>query len=337
MKSLSKSWMIITVAAALALAGCEYTGMTDTPARGPSFAKTGAGTLAATPQGTTDASPPLATGPAAAAAVVALPKKDPNHKPVLYCIGDSTMKNGADNGSNGQWGYGHMLHYYFDETRITVENDAVGGTSSRTFMKTANMWPRVLAKIQPGDFVLMQFGHNDNTGTPQNDTLRYRSTIKGNGDEVVDGVIQGGGTEPVHSFGWYMRQYCIQTREKGGTPIVVSFIPRNSWQGGRKVADTTSYSLWAQQAAEQEHAFFVPLNKLVTDEYNKLGQQRVTAEMFPQGESTHTTWAGAVLNAQCVVAGIKELKDCPLKEYLVATPKVPETPDVTAGRGRGAQ
>ena len=99
-------------------------------------------------------------------------------KPTVFLIGDSTVKNGQDNGSNGQWGWGHILPYYFDKEKVNVENDALGGTSSRTFLENQNLWPRVLPKVQAGDFVLMQFGHNDNTAPPESDTLRYRSTIK---------------------------------------------------------------------------------------------------------------------------------------------------------------
>ncbi len=319
-----RRWSLGVVAAGFFVAGCDSTAVPQEkspPASQPVAAAVvveKAPVVAAAPAA---ASPKVEDTPAAAPAtvvvtaspavsppVVPIPvvKTDPNHKPTLFCIGDSTMKNGADNGATmGEWGYGHILHYYFDPAKITVENDAVGGTSSRLVFETANMWPRVLAKLQPGDFVLMQFGHNDDTRPPESDTLRYRSTIKGNGEETVQGPVQGGGMETIHSFGWYMRQYCIQTKGKGASPVIVSFIPRNSWQGGKKNPDTTSYSLWAEQAAEQEHAFFVPLNKLVVEEYNKLGQAKVTADLFPAGETTHTTWAGAALNAQCVAAGLK--------------------------------
>jgi lysophospholipase L1-like esterase len=220
---------------------------------------------------------------------------------------------------------------------VAVENDAVGGTSSRTFMETPSMWPAVLAKLRPGDFVLMQFGHNDNTATPETDTLRYRSTLRGNGDETVQGVVRGGGTEVVHSFGWYMRQYIIQTRAKGATPIVCSLIPRNRWTANKVNRNDADYALWAQQAAAQENALFLPLATLIADKYDKLGQEKVTADLFPSGEVIHTNWAGAKMNAECVVEAIRGLKGCPLKDDLLADAKAPDVPDVTApARGGGA-
>src|SRR3954453_11350414 len=90
-------------------------------------------------------------------------------KPTLYIIGDSTVKNGAGTGGGGLWGWGDFIAPYFDTIRISIENDALGGTSSRTF-QTAGLWDKVLMKLKPGDYVVMQFGHND--GSPLDDTAR---------------------------------------------------------------------------------------------------------------------------------------------------------------------
>src|SRR5437870_2765958 len=64
------------------------------------------------------------------------------HKPALFLIGDSTIRNGSnDNGATaGQFGWGHMMKYYFDTSKIYVVNDAMGGTSSRSYQTTANLW-----------------------------------------------------------------------------------------------------------------------------------------------------------------------------------------------------
>src|SRR6476619_7401283 len=80
--------------------------------------------------------------------------------PTLYLIGDSTVHNGNGDGSNGQWGWGEPLADYFDAAKIKVVNRARGGRSSRTFL-TEGLWDTVMAALQPGDFVIMQFGHND--------------------------------------------------------------------------------------------------------------------------------------------------------------------------------
>src|SRR5438552_10270600 len=82
-------------------------------------------------------------------------------RPTLFLIGDSTVRNGRGDGSNGQWGWGEPIIDYFDAARINVVNRAVGGLSSRTYL-TLGHWSRVMAMLKPGDFVMMQFGHNDN-------------------------------------------------------------------------------------------------------------------------------------------------------------------------------
>lgn len=67
--------------------------------------------------------------------------------PVLFLVGNSTMRTGTlGNGNNGQWGWGYFEHEYFDENKITVENHALGGTSSRTFYN--RLWPDVLKGVR---------------------------------------------------------------------------------------------------------------------------------------------------------------------------------------------
>jgi lysophospholipase L1-like esterase len=268
------------------------------------------------------------------------PSAGADRKPTLFLIGDSTVRNGRDDGSNGQWGWGHILPYYFDKSKITIENLAVGGTSSRTFMQNPTMWPRILPRVQAGDYVMMQFGHNDGTAPPERDNTRWRSVVRGNGEETVQGLVQSGGTETVHSFGWYLRKFIAETKEKGATPIACSLIPRNRWAEGKANRNDKDWGLWAKQAAEQGGALFIPLNDLIADKYDQMGQEKVTAEFFPPNETVHPNWAGSVLNAECVVEGLRKL-DTPLKGFLLADAKAPALPDVVpvargARGGRGA-
>ena len=240
-------------------------------------------------------------------------------KPTIYIIGDSTVKNGHDDGQNkgahGQWGWGHYLGQYFDLNRVTVENDALGGTSSRTFMTNPKLWPTVLAKIKAGDFLILQFGHND--GGAINDTIRARATFKGVGDSSVS--IHNMLThqdEVVHSYGWYIRKYITDAKAKGATVIVCSPIPRDSWKNGKINRNDDNYGLWAKQAAQQAGASFLPLNTIISDDYDIEGQDKVMSTYFEQGEATHTNEAGAMFNTTAVVKGIKALTDSNLKVYL---------------------
>ena len=152
------------------------------------------------------------------AAVRALPTPANPELPTLFLIGDSTVRNGRGDGANGQWGWGEPIVSYFDASKINVVNRAVGGLSSRTYL-TQGHWDRVLAMLKPGDFVMMQFGHND--GGPLDDAARARGTIKGTGDETkeIDNPITKQ-HEVVHTYGWYLRKFIADTRAKGATPIM---------------------------------------------------------------------------------------------------------------------
>lgn len=234
-------------------------------------------------------------------------------KPTLFLIGDSTVKNGSGKGEGSLWGWGDFLHEDFDTTKIHLENDARGGRSSRTF-QTEGLWDNVLAKLKPGDFVIMQFGHNDAGAV--NDTLRARGSIKGIGEETeeIDNLITKK-HEIVHSFGWYMRKYIRDTKAKGCTPIVCSLVARNVWTNGKVDRAVDSYATWAQAVAEKEGAFYIDLNNLVATRYEALGPDSVKIKLFMK-DNTHTTAEGARINASLVAGALKKQKNLALKKYL---------------------
>lgn len=234
-------------------------------------------------------------------------------KPVLYLIGDSTVKNGSGKGSDGLWGWGDFLVEHFDTTKIKIENRARGGRSSRTY-QTEGLWDEVLKKLKPGDYVIMQFGHND--GGPLNDTLRARGTIRGNGEETeeIDNLITKK-HEVVHSYGWYMRKYIRDTKAKGAIPIVCSLVARNIFKDGKVVRATETYTKWAKAAAEAEGAVFIDLNDKVATRYEELGARVVKSTLFQQ-DHTHTNAAGARINAALVTEAIQHQKGLTLRKFI---------------------
>ena len=236
--------------------------------------------------------------------------------PSLILIGDSTVRNGQGKGDGGQWGWGDWLAPFFDTNKINVVNRALGGTSSRTFYR--DYWPRVAGLLKPGDFVIMQFGHND--ASPVNETMvspraRARGTIKGVGDETqaITNVLTKK-FEVVHSFGWYEKQIISEARAKGATPMVCSLIPHNNWKLGLTVRNKNDYAGWAEQAAQAANAPFLDINEIIAREYDRLGQAQVNP-LFIAGAGPHTSMAGAQTNAACVVAALKALKNNPLTKY----------------------
>ncbi len=140
-------------------------------------------------------------------------------------------------------------------------NRAIGGRSSRTFL-TEGRWDKVMETLKPGDFVLMQFGHND--GNALNDDSRARGTIRGVGDQTqeIDNLLTHK-HEVVHSYGWYMRKYVTDAKSKGATPIVCSLVPRNDWVDGKVKRSADSYAGWAKQIAEDEKVPFIDLNEII--------------------------------------------------------------------------
>ena len=234
-----------------------------------------------------------------ASAFVALKKE----KPVLYIIGDSTVRNGDGTGKSQQWGWGSFIAPYFDTTRMGVQNHAIGGRSSRTFI-TEGRWERITSKLKKGDIVIMQFGHND--GGPLDDTARARGSIRGIGEDsarIYNPIRKM--NETVYSFGGYMRRYIRETRAAGAIPIVCSPIPRNDWKNGKVVRSPQSYAGWAKSVAEAEGVAFIDLNDIIATKYEAMGPEAVKP-FFPV-DHTHTDKAGAQLNAEIVLAEMKKL------------------------------
>jgi hypothetical protein len=238
--------------------------------------------------------------------------------PSLFLIGDSTVRNGQGRGDGGQWGWGDELAPFFDTSKINVVNRAVGGTTSRTFYR--DLWPRVLAMIKPGDFLIMQFGTNGGVVNEAvlSPSARSRGEIHGIGDETqeITNIITKK-FEVVHSFGWYEKQMIADARAKGATAMVCSLIPRNSWQTNGKASryGDNSAAGWARDAAKSVNAPFIDLDEIIARQYDQLGREKVNA-LFVAGAGPHTSLAGAQTNAICFVAGIKGLKENPLVKFL---------------------
>jgi lysophospholipase L1-like esterase len=236
--------------------------------------------------------------------------KDPK-LPTLFLVGDSTVRNGQGNGAGGQWGWGEPLVDYFDPAKVNVVNRAIGGLSSRTYMNGPNggPWAATLALIKPGDVVLIQFGHNDG-GKPDEPT-RARSSLPGVGEETLEienPILKI--HETVHTYWWYIRKIVNDAKAKGATPIVCSLIPRKTWKDGKVVRNKQDFAGWAEEVAKQEKVGFLDLNEAIARRYDKLGEAAV--EPLFGDPHTHTSLAGAQLNAEVVVSCLKALKSDPV-------------------------
>jgi lysophospholipase L1-like esterase len=248
--------------------------------------------------------------------------------PTLFVAGDSTA---AKAPVAEQQGWGELLAAYFDPAKMRIENLAYGGRSSRTFV-TAGDWQHLLLLVEPGDFVLLQFGHNDSGALneePPDSTrpLRARGTIAGIGEETqeIDNVITKQ-HEIVHTFGWYLRKMIADVRHKGATPIVLSLTGRNLWQDGRAECGSGEYRQWDAAVARSTHTDFIDVSRIIADRYQSLGQSEV--KKFFNVDQLHTSPAGADFNAAMVVSGLRALRSKPFAAALSAAGRA-----VAADRG----
>lgn len=240
-------------------------------------------------------------------------------KPTVYIVGDSTVKNGSGKGDGGLWGWGDYIGQFLDLSKVTIENHALGGTSSRTF-QDKGLWEPVYNKLKKGDYVLIQFGHNDNG--PINDDSRARGTIKGIGEatEEIDNILTKK-HEIVHTYGWYIQKLVREAKSKGAIPVICAPIPRNDWKEGKVPRNDNSYGLWAKQIAAQEKVAFIALNDKMAGQMEQLGQAKVTGTYFYERDHTHTTAKGAVLSASIIIQEL-EKSDHSLKKYILPNPKI---------------
>ena len=273
------------------------------------------------------AQPPVDTRPPDTPTQGNLPQDAPlNPKlPTVFIVGDSTARNNAD------LGWGDHLAHYFDTTRINVANRAHAGRSSRTFINEGS-WEKVLAEIKPGDFVLLQWGHNDGGDLGG---AKPRGTLKGLGNESqevpqVTGPLAGK-TETVHTYGWYNRKYIADVRAKGATAMLLSLTVRNVWKadanGVPQVERDMGYDALLKQLAAEQQVAFIDMATVEADRLQATGPEK-TATLFPV-DHTHTSAVGAELNAQSVVIAIEQARS-PLVGYLKAFIDIPaQTPAAT--------
>ena len=252
--------------------------------------------------------------------------------PTLFLCGDSTMdsrpndKEPLINNVRARIGWGGSVIPYFDTTRINVENHAKGGTSTRTFMN-GGYWMAIFPRLKPGDFVILEFGHNDSSDL---DGTTGRGTIQSIGEETRQIVNKAGQNEVVHTYGWYMRRFISDTESKGCVPIVLSPVPRNYWKDKVTFNNVMlDYAKMARTVAGAAKVQFIDMNQALALQYSPMGQDACTQAFFTSLDKTHTSPAGATNVAKAFVTELRRT-DCSLKGYLLNHPLIPE---ISAGSG----
>ena len=190
----------------------------------------------------------------------------------IFVIGDSTAANKDISGGKQERGWAMVLQCYFDD-HILVDNHAVNGRSSLSFINEGR-WDKVLEKLKPGDYVIIQFGHNDEK--PQAD--RH--------------------TDPGSTFDYNLSKYVRETRERGGIPVLMNCVVRRNFAKvapkndddealrnttfkdadglveGDSLVDTHGlYRVAPRDVAQRMNAHFVDANQITHDLEQGLGTE----------------------------------------------------------------
>lgn len=227
---------------------------------------------------------------AVALTAFALPPKKPI---TVYLLGDSTVC-AYEPQQAPLTGWGMPFRYFFDST-VTVINAAKGGRSTRTFL-SENRWQPLAGKLQEGDYVLMQFGHNDEA---KEEKYKDRYT-------------------PVPDYKKNLAKFITETRAKGATPVIITPVSRLRLVDGKAQETHTEYTAACYEVARQYRVPLIDLDRKSRDLYNWLGPEAAKQlfmqlapgenPSYPQGQTdnTHFNAYGARRMASLVLQGIRE-------------------------------
>lgn len=223
----------------------------------------------------------------------------------IYMIGDSTMAE-YDSSRHPLTGWGEMLQSFFNEN-VTIYNHAQSGKSSKSF-RDLGYWKTVQDSLKKGDYVLIQFGHNDEK---EYDSTRY--------------TIPGG------TYNDNLKKYITEARDKGAIPILATPIRRRRFDKIGNLIDTHGkYPDAVRKVAEEMNVPLIDLQKMTKPLIEKYGVEGSKAlfmwvnpgeySAYPNGneDNTHLTELGATEVCKLVVFEIKKL-NIELENYLVVS------------------
>ena len=238
-------------------------------------------------------------------------------KPMVFLCGDSTGKN-EDKDPNGMWGWGSQGYTVFDSTKCVFQNQAKAGRSTRTYVDEGR-WEEVYNSLEPGDFVLIQFGHNDIGGIKDGKERGVIATAQDS--SKVFRMESSGMFKVIYSYGWYLKKMIRDAQEKGATPILLTLTPRNEWHEGKGVSHgfiypvnerrgktyierrNETYGVWCRKVAKETGVELVDVHNITANALDKMGQKKAAA--YFNHDHTHTSLKGARLNAKSVAYGLR--------------------------------
>lgn len=210
----------------------------------------------------------------------------------VFLVGDSTV---TDQPTEPYGTWGQMLPRWFKPT-VAIADHAESGETVKAF-RMQNRWLKVMSEMKPGDYVFLQFGHNDLNKTGHDGIWPKEDTM---GDWVNTY------SEANTDYKWLIASYCIEVRRRGGIPVVVSPMTKiNIRTGELNVAGLGDYPKAAVEAAQLAGAACIDLNAMSIDVASALG---VTDAPKASVDGLHSNSYGAYLLSRCIVEGIRQAK-----------------------------
>ncbi|MDR2626695.1 MAG: rhamnogalacturonan acetylesterase [Dysgonamonadaceae bacterium] len=212
---------------------------------------------------------------------------------VVYLIGDSTCANKSES-KRPETGWGEKLQQFLDRHYITVDNRAIDGRSSKSFIAEGR-WDNILTTLKTGDWVFIQFGHNDQ--------------YKGEANEVWSTVDE---------YKTNLRRYVNETRAKGANPVILTSIVRRQFSGNELTQSLGEYPGAARAIAAEMSVPLIDMEAKTRAVVSALGpEDSKSLYMWVNLDNTHLNPAGAETFASLVVEGIRENSLTALTDYIV--------------------
>lgn len=220
----------------------------------------------------------------------------------IYLAGDSTMA--PNGGGKGTQGWGEYLQYSFASSNFTVHNQAVAGRSARSYTRE-NGFASIATSLAAGDWVVVEFGHND--GGSLSKTDNGRTDCPGSGNETCQ-TTYNGVQETVYTFPEYLRNATGLFLAKGANVVLSSATPNNVWESGNFSWEEGRFDTFPELVASQvggpdAGVYYVPHGAYAAQAMKNMGKDLVD-ENYPN-DHTHTAPYLADIMAKAFVLGLK--------------------------------
>ena len=240
----------------------------------------------------------------------------------VHTIGDSTMSEYKP-AATPKRGWGMYLQAFFNADSIEVNNRGKSGASTRTFYETENLWPSVKQQMSAGDYLIIQFAHNDEKCKGE-DVYVKNADLRAQG---LDTLTDMRGTDPNTTYKKYLTKYIHEAREMGVTPILMSPVCRAYFKDG-KITDEGRHVLSAdknyvrsmQEIAQEMEVPFLDMTQISQEMFERVGQRYCQEHYFNCGDKTHTGQEGGMVVAQLAYRLLVNAPELQAIHHLIALP-----------------